>query len=495
MQHASGRGEQVSGAGPLRAAGRVSRRAAVAAMGAAAVAYAVLGPRGAREAPPGRVVLDYWEKWTGQEGDAMRRVVDRFNRSQDRIYVRYFSLSAIEQKSMVSIAGGDPPDVLGLWNFSLPAFAESGALLPLDALDEAYRAELAPRLASYGGESGWPLRPERYARPALDLLLYKGTPWGAVSTCSSMALYYSRSAFAGAGLDPDRPPRTIAELDQTADRLTSVGPRGELLRAGFVHREPGWWDWIWGYFFGGDLLDAAATRATAGAPENIRAYEWLQTYPERIGASRLLAFQSGFGNYNSVQQALLGGKVAMALHGPFLANVVQTFRPDFDYGAAPFPVEESLYDPERPIALLEADVLCVPRGCKRPREALEFIAFTQRRECLEALARDHAKPSPLADVSPGFVASHPNRWIAMHNGLVRSARAFPKPPTRVWSQYEAEFITKMGAMWDLRVDAATALREIQARAQGFIDLAAERSRRRYGDRALTDRIPQIGEEP
>lgn len=474
-----------------RGAAGLSRRVALGAFGASAVAYAVFGPRGIKDTPPGRVVLDYWEKWTGQEGQAMQRVVDDFNASQDRIFVRYFSLSTIDQKAMVAISGGDPPDVLGLWNFSFPAFAESNALLSLDMLNDAYAAELAPIFRERYAEDTWVFAPERYAPPIRDLVEYKGAVWGAVSTCSSMALYYSRTAFAEVGLDPDQPPRTIAELDLAAERLTTFNPDGSVRRAGFVHREPGWWDWIWGYSFGGSLLDSAG-RATAAAPENIRAYEWLQTYPERVGASRLLAFQSGFGGYNSTQQPLLAGKVAMALHGPFLANVVESFQPGFDYGAAPFPVEGSIYDPERPIALLEADTLSIPRGCKHPREAFEFVAYTQRRAALEHLATSHAKPSPLAEVSPGFVASHPNRSIEMHNRLVHSPRAFPKPPTRTWPQYEAEFVTTMGAMWNLRIDAAPALRAIQERAQGFIDLASAQSLRRYGDRPLIERMPRLG---
>src|ERR1022692_4759598 len=32
-----------------------------------------------------RVTVDYWEKWSGFEADAMQAVVDDFNRSQDRI--------------------------------------------------------------------------------------------------------------------------------------------------------------------------------------------------------------------------------------------------------------------------------------------------------------------------------------------------------------------------------------------------------------------------
>jgi ABC-type glycerol-3-phosphate transport system substrate-binding protein len=73
-------------------------------------------------------------------------VVDDFNRSQARIHVRYLVTSAIDQKSMIAIAGGDPPDVIGLWNYNVPGYAESGALIALD--------DLAPRFG---------VRPENYA--------------------------------------------------------------------------------------------------------------------------------------------------------------------------------------------------------------------------------------------------------------------------------------------------------------------------------------------
>ncbi len=41
----------------------------------------------------GRVIIKYWEKWTGFEADAMRAVVDDFNAAQDRIFVDYSSVS------------------------------------------------------------------------------------------------------------------------------------------------------------------------------------------------------------------------------------------------------------------------------------------------------------------------------------------------------------------------------------------------------------------
>ncbi|MEL6741373.1 MAG: hypothetical protein AAFP26_12015, partial [Planctomycetota bacterium] len=81
----------------------LTRRSMLAALGAGGLGFALFGPKSAGDPPAGRVVIDYWEKWTGQEALAMQRIIDRFNASQDRIWVRFFSMSAIEQKAMISI--------------------------------------------------------------------------------------------------------------------------------------------------------------------------------------------------------------------------------------------------------------------------------------------------------------------------------------------------------------------------------------------------------
>ncbi|MEZ6318514.1 MAG: extracellular solute-binding protein [Phycisphaerales bacterium] len=457
----------------------ISRRAALGALAAAGAGFALFGPRRAGDAPAGRTVIDYWEKWTGQEGEAMGRVIDAFNRSQDRIWVRYFATSAIDQKALVSIAGNDPPALVGLWNFSLPMFVESRAVMPLTELDAAYGAEISRAFAERGFARDFRIRRENYTEPAWRIMHHRGVMGGVVNTCSSMAYYYDKSAYREVGLDPEQPPRTIAELDEHAERLTIMSG-GKVERSGFLQREPGWWNWLWGYFFGGSLYDAETETATAASPETVRGYEWVQSYPKKFGAQRLVAFQSGFGGYNSAQQALLVGKVASVLHGPFLVNVIDRFKPGFDYGAAPFPVAEEIYDPDRPVGLLESDSLCIPRGCPHPREAYEFLMFTQLPENVEALAIAHAKPTPLAHPSDDFIRRHPNKYVAMHNKLVASPRAFPKPLTRAWPQYESEFNAEIGTMWELTRSAADVLADIQRRAQRFIDVVVERRERRYG---------------
>jgi ABC-type glycerol-3-phosphate transport system substrate-binding protein len=413
------------------------------------------------------VQITYWEKWTGHEALAMQRVVDDFNQSQSRVFVRFLSMTMIEQKAMIAIAGGNPPDVVGLYNKNLRLFAEAGAILPLGEL--AGRHTLT---SEHYADAIWrlcTLRPRRNAEDTIDREELFGLP----NTCSTMALYYNRE------LVP-RPPLTIAELDDMARRLTTPARGGETAaQLGFVPTEPGWWPHVWGYFFGASMYDEASDRATAADPANVRAYEWVQSFPRRFGVESMLNFQSGLGSYSSAQQPLLDGRVAMCLHGPFLVNVIKQFKPDFPFGVAPFPVDTIEPDDANPVGLVEADVLAIPSGCEHVEEAMEFMAFTQRSDIAERLAIAHAKPSPLAACSREYYASHPNPQIRVHEAIARSTRGFGYPSTRVWNEYESMLRRAFESeIWQLRRPASDVLRDVQARAQQAIDRASEKQRRR-----------------
>ena len=100
-----------------------------------AIACLAAGCGAAKDPDAGnRIVLRYWDKWTGFEADAMRRVVDDFNASQDRIYVDFSSVSGVDKKVMLATAGGVPPDIAGLFSVLVPIYADNNALIPLDKL-------------------------------------------------------------------------------------------------------------------------------------------------------------------------------------------------------------------------------------------------------------------------------------------------------------------------------------------------------------------------
>lgn len=444
-------------------AGEMTRRGAMGLLAAAGAGFLVFGPRGRRADTRGRIVLDYWEKWTRHEGDAMMRVVDAFNESQSRIFVRYLVTADIGQKALVAIAGGAPPDLIGLYAYNVPPYAESNALLSFDELAPAFGLSL-----------------DRYAPGVRQVMQHRGGWWASVNTAGSVALYYDKAAFREVGLDPERPPATIAELDDAHRRLVKARAGGALERVGFFHPEPGWWSWLWAYHFGGTIYDARTDRSRIDSAENHAAMAWMQTYARDLGPARCKAFRESFGNYFTPENPFLTGKVAMIIQGPWLANLVEAFKPDMDYGVAPFPVTSGLHDDAVPVGLIDTDVLVIPRGARNPEASMEFVAWTQRQDMTELLAAAHCKPSPLGVTSAEFVARHTNRGIRVHEEILRSPRAFVPPQTRVWQQFKDEVDTMVQRLWRLEVSPAEALPALERRTQGFIDRAAEERRRRGG---------------
>lgn len=302
------------------------------------------------------VVIRYWEKWTGFEADAMREIVDDFNSSQSRIFVEYSSVSQIDRRLTLAIAGGVPPDVAGIWAYNIPVYSENNALMPLTSMAK---------------DAG--IREEDYLPIIWKLCSHREQLWALPSTPGNTALIYNKKLFREAGLDPERPPRSIAELEAFNEKIFKRSADGRIERIGHLPEEPGWWNSLWGNWFGGTLVEGDAT-LTATSPENLEAYRWVQSYPERFGAESLLGMKDGFGNFASPQNPFFTGRVAMVMQGVWIYNYIQNYAPaDFEWGVAPFPTN----DPEKlgDVSVVESDVMVIPTGAKHPREAFEFIRY------------------------------------------------------------------------------------------------------------------------
>src|SRR2546421_7945248 len=187
-------------------------------------------------------------------------------------------------------------------------------------------------------------------------------------------------------------------MDTMAQKLTTYLPSGKIDKAGFLPAEPDWWSWSWGYLFGGKLWDGVCN-ITANSPENVRAYDWVQSYSRKYGAVKLNSFKSGLGNFQSPQNGFMSQKVAMENQGVWMANFIDKFAPEMDrpvriWAAAPFP-----HPADRPdlanATIADEDVLVIPRGCRHPDEAFEFIKFVESQKGMELLCLGQRKHSPL----------------------------------------------------------------------------------------------------
>jgi sn-glycerol 3-phosphate transport system substrate-binding protein len=97
---------------------------------------------------------------------------------------------------------------------------------------------------------------------------------------SNPMLYYNKDMFKAAGLDPNKPPRTFAEVKDYAAKLTKKGADGKVSQYGYSMA-------IYGWFFeqllassgglyldNGNGRDARATKATFNSPEGVKILQW-----------------------------------------------------------------------------------------------------------------------------------------------------------------------------------------------------------------------------
>lgn len=457
----------------------LARRALVLAAAGAALALPACAPHD----DDGRIHIVYWEKWSGAEADAMQRTVDAFNRSQDRIFVEFLSVGGgIDRTVLLATAGGDPPDIAGVWPQQLASWADRQALTPLDDLIRADGGTPEAFLS-------------RYEDAFAEMTRYDGRIYALYATPASHALYWNKALFREAGLDPERPPQTIEELMEYSRRLTRRDPRtGALVQVGFLPQDPGWWPWSFPSYFGGDLVRDGEI-VYDKLPENVRSMEWVRSYTEAYGLADLRTFATGFGQFGSPQYPFFAGRVAICFQGVWLNNYMRQYAPGLDYGVAAWPATRP---GEAPFANVEGDMLVIPRGAKHPREAWEFLKYAnscnpharsfEELRGIELTCYLQEKNSPLREWSPFFAERHPHPHIAVFRELARSARTYHVPYIGIWSEYTREISAAFDRVRFLESTPEDALRQVQQR----IEPAWAEHRRRLKRRESPRRPAQHG---
>lgn len=402
----------------------------------------------------GKIHLKYWAVWTGFELAVMQSVVDDFNQSQDRIQVELLSISQLEQKLLVAIAGGTPPDIASLGYEFLPYYAQKNAILPLDGY-----------MARFG------VRQDEFIPVFWDECTYDGYLWGLPIMGSAIALHYNRAQFREVGLDPEKPPVTMADLQATEAKL-NILKDGQYERVAFLPSisVPDWWPYCWPWFFGGELWNGKDT-LTLTDPKCVEAYQWAADYPRRLGMNRVQPLRAGFGNlFASPQNPFLAGKLSMVFQGSWMANFVDKYAPNLDFGAAPMPVQSpDLYG----TTLVESDVQFIPAGTPHQEESFEFIRFVTTQTVNEKLCTGFRCISPRRERSPGFIENHPNPYIRMFDNLVMGGKTHYAPKVSMWYEVIDECAVMFDQIWLHQKTPLEALTTAQTRLQTRLDQELE----------------------
>ena len=150
--------------------------------------------------------LQMWERTGGNAGMTDALIAAWNEQNPDRkINLTYIPHAEMVPKIAQAIARGEVPDLMGMDLIYGPQFETAGQLVDITDLigDD-------PTLAT--------------ASPGhMAVSTYEGRLYGVPLYADVSALFWNKDLFRQAGLDPEKPPTSLAEIREYADKITALG--------------------------------------------------------------------------------------------------------------------------------------------------------------------------------------------------------------------------------------------------------------------------------
>lgn len=286
-------------------------------------------------APTGeKTKIDFWFAMSGSNGEAIQELVKRFNESQDKIEVTATYQGSYDDsinKLKAGLQSKDVPAIVQVYDLGTRLLIDLKVITPMqDFIDkEGFDvSDVEPNVANYYSVDG-----RLYSMPF---------------NTSNPVLYYNKDLFKEAGLDPEQPPRTWAEVADFARKLTKTDASGQVTQSGCAFALYGWFVEQFIAVQGGYYVNnengrvALATEATFNGPEGVALLEWWKSMIDegicanlgRATSDTKAAFDSGVTAMTLDSTAGLRGRIDAAA-GKFEVGV--GFLPranEADYGTA-----------------------------------------------------------------------------------------------------------------------------------------------------------------
>jgi multiple sugar transport system substrate-binding protein len=235
--------------------------AAVAAFGSPATHRVV--------AQDAQVTLDYWNWWDVQRQELMDGIIAEFQEEFPNITVNNVPQTWDRRDEVVTtaLAGGEPPEIIMVSRQEIVKFADSGAIAPITQFVEAEGLDLERYYPSEIESMWW--NDELYALPM-------PTAGGETGL-----YFYNTRLFEEAGLDPETPPETWADLDAAAGKLTKLSADGAIEQMGVNLSVSNLAFLAQLYTNNGTLYSDDLKTVTFNSAEGIETLQWLLDFVKR----------------------------------------------------------------------------------------------------------------------------------------------------------------------------------------------------------------------
>jgi len=295
--------------------------------------------------------LSMWER-SGGNKDMVDMLVAAWNTKNPdcKVKLTYIPHTEMVGKIAQGIASGDVPDLMGMDLIYAPQFEKASQLVDVtDRVKDWSELETA-------------------SKGHMNVATWEDRIYGVPLYADVSALFYNKDLFAKAGLDPEKPPTSLAEMRADADKITALG--------GGVH----------GYYLPGNcagcniftvgpLMWASGAKIESKGPGD-----------EPLtgdGVKQVLEFTRGMQKAGNVApgarsengetfHTVFGsGKVGMMGTGNFNITLAREQNPSMKFGIALLPG----VDAGSSASFIGGDLVVVPKGSKKVADSVNFMKF------------------------------------------------------------------------------------------------------------------------
>jgi multiple sugar transport system substrate-binding protein len=295
--------------------------------------------------------LTMWER-SGGNKPMVDMLVEAWNTKNPtcKINLTYIPHTEMVGKIAQGIASGEVPDLMGMDLIYAPQFEKAGQLV-----------DLTDRIKD------WP-ELKAASKGHMTVATYEERLYGVPLYADVSALFYNKDLFTRAGLDPNKPPTSLAELRAYADKITALGGdvKGYYLPGNCAGCN---------IFTVGPLMWASGAEIEAATKED-----------EPLtgdGVKQVLQFARDMvkaGNVHDGDRAENGetfhlqfgaGKIGMMGTGNFQINQIREQNPSMKFGIGLLPGATA----GSSASFIGGDLVVVPRGSERVADATNFMKF------------------------------------------------------------------------------------------------------------------------